>query len=501
MIFKILSSSYHIASLVFLSPIPLLIPYKISKYNQKIGNFFFFINSLLPISFFCYILKISQNKTITIAQTLNITTNINIELATSQIGHIFTFIITSLLPIVTIYSIAYFSSNYEKKPQRFQALTYLSIILGIGLAYSNNLFTAFIFYEMITISTFFLIAQTKGVQVTEVSSKYIILLMTPSMLLLLPAIVTIYNATYTITFSPEGIINKIPFSQQTINILFAMCLFGVAKTTILPMYRWIVEAMIAPAPVSAILHAVLVVKSGIIMMYKISHEIFGMQVLQENLYSFYNIQWPYIIIIATILFASIVAIDTDNLKKRLAYSTISNINYILLVILTNASTKTELILYIIASHSFSKITLFFYVGYLYSRYNITHIEQLYNNNIKNNKIVALATITSIFNLIGTPFTLGYNMKHEFISFVQESNINPSFIFAVFFSSISTIIYTSPLLKTLLSNVKRYVNYDYITSNEKKISKTNHILFIVSIAAPNIVLILITLFYFKLLKLA
>ena len=248
-----------------------------------------------------------------------LSSNISLTFKTSFVSNCFVLMIIFLYSLTAIYSIGYLNFERDKRKIRFHILMFIASLITICLAYADNLFTAFIFYDLLSVCTYMLVKHHSDNESEKNALMYLFYLILPSMLLLLPAIIAVYIVAGNTTFTTGGIFTNIPLSSNTINIVFLLFVYGISKTALYPLHKWLIHAMVAPSPVSALLHAVLVVKSGLFLMYKVITEIFGLEILQQNIYKLWNIYWPVYIAGISIIFAGMSAINSKNIKQRLAY--------------------------------------------------------------------------------------------------------------------------------------------------------------------------------------
>ena len=211
-----------------------------------------------------------------------------------------------------------------------------------------------------TLSTYPLVAHSGTAEAKKGGRTYIGLLLGTSIGFLLLAILITWYITGEVTFKPGGILaGKLDPSWG--GLLYALFLFGIGKAALMPFHRWLPAAMVAPTPVSALLHAVAVVKAGVFTLFKVTTQIFGSEFILSNDITGVLI-WAAAI---TILFASLIAMTKDNLKARLAYSTVSQLSYIAMgAMLASKSAFIGAAMHI-AMHAFSKITLFFAAGAIF----------------------------------------------------------------------------------------------------------------------------------------
>lgn len=275
-------------------------------------------------------------------------------------GMIFALVAGLLWVVTSIYAIGYMRSHNEKNQTRFYASFAVAISCALGIAYSANLFTLFLFYELLTLSTYPLVAHSGTTEAKSGGRTYLGILLGTSIGFLLLAILITWHITGNVTFQQGGILAG-KLDPAWAGLLYALFLFGIGKAAVMPFHRWLPAAMVAPTPVSALLHAVAVVKAGVFTLLKVTTQIFGSDYILSN-DVIGGLIW---VAAATILLASFVAMTRDNLKARLAYSTVSQLSYIVMgAMLASKSAFVGASLHI-AMHAFSKITLFFAAGAIF----------------------------------------------------------------------------------------------------------------------------------------
>ena len=287
------------------------------------------------------------------------------------LGMLFALIANLLWIITSVYSIGYMRDAKEKNQTRFYIFFSLAAAFTLGLAFSANLLTLFVFYEALTLSTYPLVTHKGTEEARKGGRTYLGILLTTSILFFLPAIIWTYHEAGTLDFIPGGIFT-VQTSLLVTGALLLLFFFGAGKAALMPFHRWLPAAMVAPTPVSALLHAVAVVKAGVFTLLKIAIYIFGLDLLGE-------LTTRDIILYvagASILLASLVAMTKDNLKARLAYSTVSQLGYITLGALLAVQAGIIGAGMHIAMHAFGKITLFFCAGAIYVSTKKTEISDM-----------------------------------------------------------------------------------------------------------------------------
>ncbi len=278
----------------------------------------------------------------------------------------------SFLWIVTIiYSIGYMRLHGEANQTRFYASMALTLTATMGIAFSANLFTLYLFYEALTFSTYPLITHTGTEAAYAAGKKYIAYHLGTSIAFLLPAIIITYTLSGTFDFRPGGVL---PSSVKPIVLFILYFLFvaGAAKAALIPFHAWLPAAMVAPVPVSALLHAVAVVNAGVFLIYRVILNVFG-----QDLFHQLNLGIVTAVLASiTVLLASFYALRLDNLKALLAYSTIGQLAYMVLgVSIPNQNGMIGGLIHLV-NHSFSKITLFFAAGSILLASHKTNISEL-----------------------------------------------------------------------------------------------------------------------------
>ncbi len=287
------------------------------------------------------------------------------------LGMLFALIASGLWIVNSLYSIGYMRGNKEAHQTRFYVCFALSLASAIGIAFAANAFTLFVFYEVLTLITYPLVTHHGTPEARRGGRIYLGVLFGSSTVLLLPALIFTWQVAGTTDFAPGGILAG-KLSPLACAGLLALYMFGIGKAALMPMHRWLPAAMVAPTPVSALLHAVAVVKAGVFSVVKVIIYIFGVDVLSVGA----GAQGLLIVAGFTILAASVVALRSDNLKRRLAYSTVSQLAYVVMAAAVLAPLSLIGAMLHIAAHALGKITLFFAAGAIYTAAHKTEVSQL-----------------------------------------------------------------------------------------------------------------------------
>ena len=287
------------------------------------------------------------------------------------LGLLFALVAATLWLVATLYAQSYMKALSYPHLARFFACYAIALGAAAGIAFSANLLTLFIFYEILTISTYPLVTHSGTEAARRGGRIYLFYLLASSIGLLLPAILWTYHATGTLEFTAGGILagHVDPF---WIPVLAALFMFGIGKAALMPMHKWLPAAMVAPAPVSALLHAVAVVKAGVFTVLKVAVYVFGMDLLAETGSGLW-IAW---VAAFTIVAASLVALTLTDLKARLAYSTVAQLSYVVLGAMIATPIAIVGATMQLALHAVAKITLFFAAGAIQVAHNRKTIQEL-----------------------------------------------------------------------------------------------------------------------------
>lgn len=325
------------------------------------------------------------------------------------LGMLFALVASSLWIVNSVYSIGYMRANREQHQTRFYVCFALSLAATMGIALAANLFTLFLFYEVLTLVTYPLVVHAGTGAAKRGGRVYLGVLMGTSIVFLLPAIIFTMMAAGTTDFTAGGVLaGKV--SGAALCALLALYMFGIAKAALMPFHRWLPSAMVAPTPVSALLHAVAVVKAGVFSVVKVIFYIFGV----ETLAAAANVYWLAVVAGFTIVAASVVALEADNLKRRLAYSTVSQLAYIVLAMAILAPLSIVGAVLHIAAHALGKITLFFAAGAIYTAAHKTEVSQLDGIGRRMPWTMG-AFAVGVLSMIGLPPAAGFISKWYMLS--------------------------------------------------------------------------------------
>ena len=288
-------------------------------------------------------------------------TNVPMLLRVDGFGLTFAAVASVLWVATSLYAIGYMRGLHEHAQTRFYSFFAISLCATMGVAFSANLLTIYFFYEMLSVSTYPLVTHMQDKEARKGGRTYLSYLLFTSLCLLLPALSWCYvwldEGQGAMDFLAGNSMSE-QFSGTTQIVLLLLFTFGFAKAGLMPFHSWLPNAMVAPTPVSALLHAVAVVKVGVFCVIRVYSDVFGMEVLQA-LDGEQIMVW---IACATIIISSLIALSQDNLKRRLAFSTIGQLGYVVLGATLATKQGTAGAVVHIAMHACGKITLFFCAG-------------------------------------------------------------------------------------------------------------------------------------------
>lgn len=339
---------------------------------------------------------------------------LDIAFQVEPLGMLFALIASGLWIVNSLYSIGYMRGNKEAHQTRFFVYFALSIAATMGIAFSGNLFTLFIFYEVLTLSTYPLVTHAGTEKARDGGRVYLGLLLSTSTVFLLPALVFIWYIAGTTDFTVGGLLAD-KLKPGELAVLLGLCVFGIGKAALMPFHRWLPAAMVAPTPVSALLHAVAVVKAGVFSVVKVVVYVFGV----DTLATAGATNWLVAIAGFSIIAASVVALTADNLKRRLAYSTISQLSYVTMAAALLAPLSLVGAVVHIAAHAVGKITLFFAAGAIYTAAHKTEVSQLDGIGRRMPWTMAAFAIAAL-SMIGLPPAAGFISKWYMLSGAMAS---------------------------------------------------------------------------------
>ena len=354
------------------------------------------------------------------------------------LGAVFAAVASGLWIVNSLYSIGYMRGNGETHQTRFYVFFCIAIASAMGVALSGNLLTMFVFYELLTLSTYPLVTHKGDEKARRGGMIYLSILMGTSIGLLLPAVIITHFLADGTDFVIGGLLAVSDVEPMIAGILLVLFAFGIGKAALMPVHPWLPNAMVAPTPVSALLHAVAVVKAGVFAMLKIGTYIFGPALIAATPTSD-ALAW---IAAISIVLASVVAITKDNLKARLAFSTVSQLSYVTLgVMLASPLAMLGGALQIVM-HAWGKITLFMSAGAIYTATKKTEISQMRGLG-KYMPWLFIAYTVGALSIIGLP-PLGGSWPKLFLMQGAFEAGHVVMIVALIASSILNVAYLLPL---------------------------------------------------------
>ena len=294
-----------------------------------------------------------------------------LALHVEPLGFVFASLASFLWIVTTVYSIGYMRAHHEQNQTRFYFWFAVAIGAVMGVAFAANMLTLFVFYEVLTLATWPLVTHSQTAEAKRSGRLYLGVLLGTSMGLLLLATGLIWSITGSLEFKAGGVFDD-DVAAPVLAIIYALFVFGVGKAALMPFHRWLPAAMVAPTPVSALLHAVAVVKAGVFTIIKGTVYLFGIDRLSASGANEYILPVAAI----TIVLASLIAMRQDNLKARLAYSTVSQLSYVVLgALLANVFGVIAAAMHLVM-HAFAKITLFFCAGAIMVASHKTEVSEM-----------------------------------------------------------------------------------------------------------------------------
>ena len=368
--------------------------------------------------------------------------NIEFALRADALGLIFATTSSCLWILVSIYSIGYMRSLKEHAQTRYYFSFALALLGAIGIALSANLVTMFVFYEILTISTYPLVAHEESPEAIAAGHKYLAYLLTGGVFFIIGILMT-YFLVGTTDFSNMGILKPAlgSTSKLTLYLVFFCFLLGFAKAAWMPIHSWLPTAMVAPTPVSALLHAVAVVKAGVFGIIRIVCHVYGIELMHAL-----GLGLVLAAIAAfTIIVANFYAIGQNNLKRLLAYSTINQLSFIILgVALLSPMAVTGAMLHI-PFHGFMKITLFLCAGAIAAITGKKTISEMAGLG-RVMPVTLGAFLIGAFGMAGAPPLAGFISKwHVALGAVESGYL--FFLLIIFAGSILDVVYFFPVIRT------------------------------------------------------
>jgi multicomponent Na+:H+ antiporter subunit D len=390
---------------------------------------FLIVASMLP--------PVLEGKSI-VCELVPVLPDVGLKLRVDQFGLLFALVSSSLWIITSAYSIGYMRGLDEHSQTRYFCYFALALSATIGVAFSANLLTLYLFYEMLSLATYPLVTHHQDGEARSSGRKYLLYIMGTSIGLALPAMLLSYQLGGTLEFSRQGFLAGTG-SRTLMTVLLVMFIFGFSKAAVMPFHSWLPAAMVAPTPVSALLHAVAVVKVGVFSILRIITGVFGVEMML-NLHLGTVVCY---LAAVTIIVASLIALSQDELKRRLAFSTIGQLAYIVLGLgLLSPKAVMGASLHI-AMHAFGKITLFFCAGAIFVATGRKYISQMVGIGRRMPVTMAAFFIGSL-SVIGLPPTGGFLSKWYLVLGTVQAHQIPMLV-VLLVSSLLNAAYFLPVV--------------------------------------------------------
>lgn len=363
---------------------------------------------------------------------------VSLQFRVDAFGLFFATLASCLWMATSAYSIGYMRGLQSKSQTRFFFCFALALHGAIGIAFAGNLLTLFIFYEVLTISTFPLVAHKETDEAIFGGRKYLAYLLVGATLILFATGLT-YCLAQTLNFKEGGFLRG-HGTEVSLQLLFVTFIIGFGtKAALMPLHEWLPTAMVAPTPVSALLHAVAVVKAGVFCLLRVLLYVFGPELLSEL-----NMWVPLAYLASfSILVSGMLALAQDNLKRRLAFSTINNLAIIILgASLLSPSGITGGIFHM-AAHGFMKITLFFVAGAIYVKTHREKVSEL-DGIGRSMPITMISFAIASLGIAGIPPMAGFVTKwYLCLGSLEAKQI--VFLFVLLASTLMDIAYFAPII--------------------------------------------------------
>lgn len=369
-----------------------------------------------------------------------LTDTVGFTLRTDTAGMIFACLSSLLWIPINFYSIGYMRNNHETEQTGYFASFAVCLGATVGVSLASNLLTFFVFYEILTIFSYPLVLHERDEEALDASRKYLAYTLVSGQLFL-AGTVGVYCISGTMDFRAGGFLDSGMAPIWVLQLLFLlMIMAGSVKAAVMPLHGWLPAAMVAPTPVSALLHAVAVVKTGAFAVLRVICFVFGPKLLSE-LGTADVLAW---LAAATILMSSFIALKQDNLKRRLAFSTIGQLSYIVL----GASLLTPLAIkgaYLhLVAHAVMKITLFMCAGVIIVRTHLHEISEMDGIGRRMPVTMGCFAIASL-GIAGTPFLIGFISKWNLAMGAIQAG-KPLFVAVWIASALLAIGYLMPVVR-------------------------------------------------------
>ncbi len=409
--------------------------------SHKRPNFREFWTLVIAVAKFgivCSMVPFVLDGQVLIYNLVDVLPGVGLAFRVDPLGMLFALVASSLWIVTSLYSMGYMRPLKEHSQTRYYAYFALALSSAIGVAFAANLLTMYVFYEMLSLSTYSLVTHHQDAEARFGGRKYLAYLMGTSIGLLLPAVILTYTFAGTLNFSDQGILAGVA-SDTVLIFMFGLFLLGIGKAAVMPLHSWLPSAMVAPTPVSALLHAVAVVKAGVFCVLRVIFHVYGVNLMHQLHVDILTIYFVSV----TIIVGSIFALAQDNLKARLAYSTVAQLSYIILgaALLTPEGMIGGIVH--IAMHGFGKITLFFCAGAILVATGKKNISEMKGLGRKM-PVTMMAFFIGSLSIIGLPPLGGFISKWNLVLGSLEAGQIPILV-VLLTSSLLNAAYFLPIV--------------------------------------------------------
>ena len=385
-------------------------------------------------------------------ELFRIVQGVSFALSVDPAGMVFACVAATLWLLTSVYSIGYMRGHGEENQTGYFAAFAMCLSAATGLCFAANLLTFFIFFEVLTVATYPLVVHYRDDEAVASGRKYLAYTLISGQIFF-AAIVIVYAVSGTMDFKPGGFLtaDMLPMPWALI-VFFMMVGAGIVKAGVMPLHSWLPAAMVAPTPVSALLHAVAVVKAGAFCTLRVVLYVFGPE-LAKDCGGAQLLAWMAVF---TIIVSSFIAMRKTNLKARLAFSTVGQLSYIVLGICILTPFSTAGALYHIVAHAFMKITLFMAAGAIFVTTHKKDITEMVGLGRRMPVTMGAFAAASI-GIAGFPFFAGFVSKANIIFGAVEAG-QPLFVATLIASALLALAYLMPVV--LIAFKKEVDNPDF-----------------------------------------
>ncbi len=423
--------------------------------NRKLRNAFVLASVLINSIFVALIVTVPPADGFTL---LKISISLSFSLKVDGMTRIFAAITAILWPLTTIYAFDYM--KHENHERKFFAFFLLAYGATAGVALAQNLESMYLFFELLTFSTLPLVMHKMDYAARFAGKRYLVYSIAGASIGFIALVFISVYGTST-DFVLGGVFAGITLSEEVISVLriaFTLAFFGFGvKAALFPMCAWLPSASVAPTPVTALLHAVAVVKAGAFACIRITYYSFGTELLSGTFAQYI----PMLAAAITIIFGSLEAVRSNHLKRRMAWSTVSNLSYILLAVTAMCNAGLTAASLHMIFHAFIKITLFFCIGAIMEKSHTEYFDQI-GGISKKMPVTMLCFTVSGIALMGIPPSPAFFSKWAIgTASSAVSTWGYVGIAALIISALLTAIYI------LSVSVKAYEKVDFISEHSVK----------------------------------